>query len=76
MAGNVWEWVEDDWHGNYDGAPDDGSAWVDDPRGAARVLRGGSWFNGAAALRASTRNYGGPSVGYDFLGARCCRSTR
>ena len=28
MHGNVWEWVEDDWHGNYDGAPTDGSAWL------------------------------------------------
>ena len=29
MHGNVWEWVEDDWHGNYKGAPDDGQALVD-----------------------------------------------
>jgi formylglycine-generating enzyme required for sulfatase activity len=46
MHGNVWEWVEDDWHENYEGAPTDGSAWRD--TGAARnprlcVLRGGSW---------------------------------
>jgi formylglycine-generating enzyme required for sulfatase activity len=27
MHGNVWEWVEDDWHDSYGGAPDDGSAW-------------------------------------------------
>src|SRR5262245_26537709 len=26
MAGNVWEWVEDVWHNNYEGAPTDGSA--------------------------------------------------
>jgi formylglycine-generating enzyme required for sulfatase activity len=25
--GNVWEWIEDDWHGNYRGAPPNGSAW-------------------------------------------------
>lgn len=41
MSGNVWEWVEDDWHASYDGAPGDGRAWVDDPRGAGRVIRGG-----------------------------------
>ena len=28
VHGNVWEWVEDCWHGNYEGAPGDGSAWT------------------------------------------------
>ena len=28
MHGNVWEWVEDCYHDNYDGAPTDGSAWT------------------------------------------------
>lgn len=27
MHGNVWEWCEDAWHPNYEGAPTDGSAW-------------------------------------------------
>ena len=26
-AGNVWEWVQDNWHENYQGAPADGTAW-------------------------------------------------
>jgi formylglycine-generating enzyme required for sulfatase activity len=26
VHGNVWEWVEDSWHENYQGAPTDGSA--------------------------------------------------
>ena len=43
MHGNVWEWVEDDWHKNYIGAPDNGRAWVDNPRDFARVLRGGGY---------------------------------
>jgi formylglycine-generating enzyme required for sulfatase activity len=38
MSGNVWEWVEDDWHSNYNGAPTDGRAWVDSPRASYRVL--------------------------------------
>lgn len=45
MSGNVLEWCEDDWHDNYYGAPQNGSAWVDKPRGVVRVVRGGSWFN-------------------------------
>jgi formylglycine-generating enzyme required for sulfatase activity len=27
MLGNVWEWCEDNWHPDYHGAPNDGSAW-------------------------------------------------
>ncbi len=29
MSGNVWEWVEDCWHETYNGAPTDGSAWLE-----------------------------------------------
>jgi formylglycine-generating enzyme required for sulfatase activity len=41
IGGNVAEWVEDNYHETYDGAPVDGSAWLgEDPH---RVLRGSSW---------------------------------
>lgn len=43
MHGNVKEWVEDDWHENYVGAPTDGRPWIDEPRGETRVVRGGCW---------------------------------
>ena len=59
MHGNVWEWVEDCLHGNYNGAPTDGSAWLERDGGncGARVLRGGSWNfgDGAGTLRAAFR---------------------
>jgi formylglycine-generating enzyme required for sulfatase activity len=41
MIGNVWEWVEDNWHDSYNGAPTDGSAWLSGqlfPRGPWRRL--------------------------------------
>ena len=41
LHGNVWEWVEDDWHQNYQGVPNDGSAWVNNS--ITKVVRGGSW---------------------------------
>jgi formylglycine-generating enzyme required for sulfatase activity len=55
MSGNVWEWVEDDWHKDYEDRPTDGSAWVNDPRAAARVVRGGSWNFGARFCRSAAR---------------------
>ena len=48
MHGNVWEWVEDCWHGNYDGAPTDGSAWTANCSSSSRVYRGGSWYSPTA----------------------------
>jgi formylglycine-generating enzyme required for sulfatase activity len=53
MAGNVWQWVQDCYHDNYNGAPTDGSAWtIDCNRG---VVRGGSWFFKPRDLRSATR---------------------
>jgi formylglycine-generating enzyme required for sulfatase activity len=45
ITGNVGEWVEDCWHDNYEGAPGDGSAWLQANDGdcTQRVIRGGSW---------------------------------
>ncbi len=43
MAGNAAEWVQDCWNENYQGAPDDGSAWAGG-NCDLRVLRGGGWF--------------------------------
>ena len=60
MSGNVWEWCEDDWHGDYKGAPGDGSAWVGNPRGAHRVCRGGDWAYPARNCRVSYRNNRSP----------------
>ena len=49
MHGNVWEWVEDVYQSRYEGAPTDGSAWLDD--GSDRVVRGGSWGDLAPGTR-------------------------
>ena len=42
IHGNVWEWCADEWHENYDGAPTDGSVWLDGNKERS-PLRGGSW---------------------------------
>ena len=43
MHGNVYEWCQDYWHDTYEGAPTDGSAWVEDGDSSRHVIRGGSW---------------------------------
>jgi formylglycine-generating enzyme required for sulfatase activity len=75
LAGNVWEWVEDDWHGSYgeSGRPDDGAAWVDSPRGSYRVFRGGSWYFDAGYCRAAYRFRGEPGIRGGSLGFRLAR---
>jgi formylglycine-generating enzyme required for sulfatase activity len=57
MLGNVWEWVEDCWHGSYKGAPTDGSAWGKQQGGdcAWRVVRGGSWDSDPRGIRSAIR---------------------
>ncbi|AKB23787.1 serine/threonine kinase [Methanosarcina sp. MTP4] len=55
MHGNVWEWVQDRWHDNYEGAPSDGSAW-ENGNGSYRVVRGGGWHYGSMNCRSAIRN--------------------
>jgi formylglycine-generating enzyme required for sulfatase activity len=54
MHGNVCEWCEDTWHDNYDGAPTDGSSWVDSSD--LHVLRGGSWDLHSGFCRSAYRS--------------------
>jgi formylglycine-generating enzyme required for sulfatase activity/uncharacterized caspase-like protein len=43
MHGNVWEWCQDVWHGNYENAPENKKPWEDGDDRDFRLLRGGSW---------------------------------
>ena len=72
MSGNVSEWVEDCWHDNYAGAPEDGSAWLQAGEGGIRqrVFRGGSWGNSPESVRASFRDWSDAGYRGNFIGFR------
>jgi formylglycine-generating enzyme required for sulfatase activity len=58
MHGNVWEWCQDDWHSDYEGAPTDGSAWLSSEESSDRkLLRGGSWHLSPVHCRSAYRSY-------------------
>ena len=83
MAGNVWEWVQDEYNMSYTNAPADGSAWcstegceaemVSDP---FRVMRGGYWSGETNYLRTTYRSSASPIVDFGFRGGRLARSPR
>ena len=58
MHGNVWEWCQDDWHSDYEGAPIDGSAWLNNEEdNNDKLLRGGSWGSNPGHCRSACRAY-------------------
>ena len=73
MGGGVDQWVEDCWHKNYQGAPTDGSAWVES-QCASHVIRSGSWRNDARYVRPSNRDSYDTNVRYPTHGFRVALS--
>jgi formylglycine-generating enzyme required for sulfatase activity len=73
MHGNVWEWVQDVVHDNYEGAPLDGSAWEEGGDQARRILRGGSWLYNPRYLRSALRNGFSAALSNDIVGFRIVR---
>lgn len=74
-SGGVWEWVADCWHNNYKGAPANARAW-DEPDCRVRVIRGGSWREGASYMVTSTRFKYDASVRHSQNGFRVARSLK
>jgi formylglycine-generating enzyme required for sulfatase activity len=76
MHGNVWEWCEDSWHNNYNGAPTDGTAWIDNST-ESKLLRGGSWIHAPRNCRSAIRGGSSRDDRDRFIGFRVlCVSPR
>lgn len=76
MHGYLWEWCADAWHESYEGAPADGSAWTAGGDSARRVVRGGSWKDGAEKLTSSFRRPLASGTRDDAVGLRCILAAR
>lgn len=56
MHGNVYEWCLDAYHPDYNGAPTDGSAWIEGADANFRVVRGCSWNYPDSVCRSASRD--------------------
>lgn len=71
MHGNVFEWCEDGWHENYDGAPNNGNARKtpnDDKYCYPFTVRGGSWYHHPSYCRSAYRAGNPPALTLSQIG--------
>lgn len=75
MHGNVWEWCEDTWVGNYEGAVHRaGDGLRTQPVGDAnRVMRGGRFDYGARYAQSAYRSYRHPGDRGQYVGFRAAQ---
>jgi formylglycine-generating enzyme required for sulfatase activity len=87
LSGNLWEWVQDERHTSYSGAPVDGSGWCTGPCPVnsgdpafsgysltiQHMVRGGSYNSTVTQLRAAARFYFSPTAGNAAVGVRLVR---
>ena len=77
ITGNVFEWVEDCYHENYNNAPVTGAAWSCDnveSYAVKRVLRGGGWSSPIEQVRSASRKKAYPVTQLNDYGIRVARS--
>jgi formylglycine-generating enzyme required for sulfatase activity len=72
VSGNIQEWTADCYHGSYQGAPNDGSAWLF-PECTMRVVRGGAYTSPMDSLRNAKRSQYDQDTRLDNLGFRVAR---
>lgn len=72
MHGNVYEWVADCYHDDYNGAPTDGSAWKEASCELVSI-RGNDWGEAPIFSRSGNRNNAEPDNRGDWIGVRLVR---
>ena len=74
MHGNVWEWVEDCFHDNYNGAPEDGSAWMQVATAIAVSFAAVPGIDLPDILRSANRHWISTVIGIYHFGFRVGRT--
>jgi formylglycine-generating enzyme required for sulfatase activity len=73
LIGNVWEWTEDCYYGDYAMARAD-SAPQPTATCSTRAVRGGDWFSSEASLRPAVRAKADATARHDDIGFRVART--
>ena len=74
MHGNVWEWCEDDWWEDYEGAPSVGWPARKVDYESEGVLRGGCWYDPTISCSSASRARDSPAHRSNRLSFRPARS--
>jgi formylglycine-generating enzyme required for sulfatase activity len=75
IVGNAWQWTQDCWHESYNGAPADGSAWMDPGTCKQHASRGGSWrYDPIRGLRSASRGMDPHESQWASVGFRVART--
>ena len=73
LIGNVWEWTEDCYYGDYATAKADSAAHMN-ATCSTRAVRGGDWFSTEASLRPAVRAKANADARHDDIGFRVART--
>jgi len=68
--GNLWEWCQDVYHRDYQGAPANEQAWEQGGDPLRRVLRGGAWISSGLMCRSAFRESSIPDKASNTIGFR------
>jgi formylglycine-generating enzyme required for sulfatase activity len=72
LHGNVWEWVQDNWHEDHAGAPTDGAVRSGGDT-TMRAKRGGGWYSLVVEVRSASRQGDQPDHRGADIGFRVAR---